>query len=314
MKKRRNKIVAIMMALSMVSLEVPVVSMAAESNGGYAIENTILKLTGSPEKEDGKEAKPTKTPQERPEKGEVTKPTKTPQERPEKGEVTKPTKTPQERPEEGEVTKPTKTPQERPKKEDEITQETYETSTEIKKDSAKKLTLKWNEVEGADGYEVYRTTSKKGNYKKVKTIKNSETTSYVNGKLKYGSTYYYVVKAYKNGEDGKNYLCESTTISEKIVPDTGKITSAKTKNNKVTLKWKKVSDASGYEVYRATGKNGKYTKVKTIKGAGNTSYLNKNLKDNTKYSYKIRAYKVVDGKKVYGTYSTIKTIKVKSDV
>ena len=89
--------------------------------------------------------------------------------------------------------------------------------------------------------------------------------------MKYGNTYYYVVKAYENGESGKNYLCESTTISEKVVPDTGKITSAKAKNNKITLKWKKVSDASGYEVYRATNKDGKYTKVKTLTGASKTA-------------------------------------------
>lgn len=187
-------------------------------------------------------------------------------------------------------------------------EETYEISAKIAKNSGTKINLKWSKVEGADGYEIYRATSKNGSYKKVKTIKNGETTSYTNSNLKYGKTYYYVVKAYENEESDKNYLCASTAISGKVVPTTTKITSAKVKNNKVTLKWKKVSGVSGYEVYRAVGKTGKYKKVKTLTSASKTTYVNNSLKDGKKYSYKIRAYKKVNGKKVYSEYSTIKSV------
>ncbi len=69
----------------------------------------------------------------------------------------------------------------------------------------------------------------------------------------------------------------------------------------VKLSWKKVDDATGYKVYRTyTDENGKKitkvfkTKRLTFKNTTNAS---------EKYTYKVRAYKTVDGKNVYGAYS-----------
>ena len=73
----------------------------------------------------------------------------------------------------------------------------------------------------------------------------------------------------------------------------------------------KVSGVSGYEVYRAASKNGKYKKVTTVTKASKVTYTNKNLKTGKKYYYKIRTYKTVNGKKVYGEYSAVKSVKVK---
>ena len=59
-----------------------------------------------------------------------------------------------------------------------------------------KLTLK--KVKGADGYEIYRATSKKGKYQKIKTLKKGTIVYYTDGKAKKGKTYYYKVRAVKN--------------------------------------------------------------------------------------------------------------------
>ena len=80
---------------------------------------------------------------------------------------------------------------------------------------------------------------------------------------------------------------------------------------KATVKWKKVSGASGYEVYMATSKNGKYSKVGTTTKNNKVSYTKTSLKKNKKYYFKIRTYKVVDGKKIYSAYSSVKSVKVK---
>ena len=77
------------------------------------------------------------------------------------------------------------------------------------------------------------------------------------------------------------------------------------------MKWKKVSGANGYEIYRATTKNGKYTNIKTIKNNSTTSYINSKLASKKGYYYKVRAYINVNGKKVYSSYSSIKYIKTK---
>ena len=69
--------------------------------------------------------------------------------------------------------------------------------------------------------------------------------------------------------------------------------------------WKKVRGAKGYEVYRSAKKKGKYQKVKTIKKGKTTSWTNKKLKKNKAYFYKVRAYKIVKGKKKYSKFSAV---------
>ncbi len=71
----------------------------------------------------------------------------------------------------------------------------------------------------------------------------------------------------------------------------------------VTLKWKKAKGAKGYQIYRVTKKGSK--KIAVVKGASRKSYTVKNLKSNTKYRFKIRAF---SGKKKYGPFS--KTVAV----
>lgn len=81
----------------------------------------------------------------------------------------------------------------------------------------------------------------------------------------------------------------------------GKVTGLKSKtlsNSEIQLSWSKVSGASGYSVYMR--KNGKYNKLGDCKG---TSYTVKNLPNATRENFKVRAYKMVKGKKVYGEYS-----------
>jgi hypothetical protein len=66
-----------------------------------------------------------------------------------------------------------------------------------KSSKAKKATVTWNKVTKADGYVVYRSTSKNGTYKAVATVKGGSKTSYTDSKLTSGKTYYYKVAAYK---------------------------------------------------------------------------------------------------------------------
>lgn len=81
----------------------------------------------------------------------------------------------------------------------------------------------------------------------------------------------------------------------------GKVTGLKSKtlsNSEIQLSWSKVSGASGYSVYMR--KNGKYNKLGDCKG---TSYTVKKLPNATRENFKVRAYKTIKGKKVYGKYS-----------
>lgn len=78
----------------------------------------------------------------------------------------------------------------------------------------------------------------------------------------------------------------------------------------VSLRWDKQS-GNGYEIWSSTSKNGMYQKVKTLKKANRTSYKVKNLEAGKKYYFKIRAYKKVKNKKIYGLFSKAVVVKTK---
>jgi len=91
-------------------------------------------------------------------------------------------------------------------------------------------------------------------------------------------------------------------------PKKAKLTSVTAVSSKtIKIKWKKVSGAKGYVIYQKKS-SGSYKKIKTITSGKTTSYTKKKLSNRTKYSYKIRAYKKSGTKKIYGKYSSVKSV------
>ena len=89
-----------------------------------------------------------------------------------------------------------------------------------------------------------------------------------------------------------------------------KITSVKLgDNDKPVIKWKTVSNAKGYRLYRMADDAEKWNRVTTTK---KTTFTDKKLPDSTdEVKYRVRAYTVNSkGEKVFGKYSTVKTIKI----
>ena len=75
-------------------------------------------------------------------------------------------------------------------------------------------------------------------------------------------------------------------------------------NKAISLKWAKIPEASGYEVYAMQcGSGNKHKLVKTLKNKTSVSWKQTGLKKATSYSYYVRAYATVNGKKVYLTKS-----------
>ncbi|MCI8668815.1 MAG: fibronectin type III domain-containing protein [Lachnospiraceae bacterium] len=117
--------------------------------------------------------------------------------------------------------------------------------------------------------------------------------------------------SYKNNKEigtatvtitGKGNYTGMRTLTFKINP--ARVTSFKQSavysTSTIKMSWKKVSGAAGYVVYRGTSKGGTYKLLKTVT---TNSCSNAGLKAGSKYYYKVRAYKTVNGKKVYGDYS-----------
>ena len=106
-------------------------------------------------------------------------------------------------------------------------------------------------------------------------------------------------------------IVKKGTPTKVTAPSKVKISSVKNiKTKKAKITWKKASNASGYKVYRATSSKGKYKCVKTT-GSGSRSWTNSKLKKGKTYYYKVRAYRKASGKTVYGSYSSVKKIKIK---
>lgn len=97
----------------------------------------------------------------------------------------------------------------------------------------------------------------------------------------------------------------SVEINRKA-PAKTKITKLTKKKKTITVKWKKVSEANGYEIWMATKKKGKYKKIKTITKVSTVKFTKKKLKKGKKYFFKLRAYKNVSGSKLYGPWSAVK--------
>ena len=174
-------------------------------------------------------------------------------------------------------------------------------------DAQGRPTLKWNAVTGAAKYEVYRARSKDGDYIKYSTVTG---TSYTNTSyIEDGNTYYYKVRALDaNGTAGAwssivsvTYRAASTgTLSAPTV------TGGNDAQGRPTLKWKAVTGAAKYEVYRARSKDGDYIKYSTVTG---TSYTNISyIEDGNTYYYKVRALKS-DG--TAGAWSSIVSVTYK---
>lgn len=68
----------------------------------------------------------------------------------------------------------------------------------------------------------------------------------------------------------------------------------------LVLSWKKAKNASGYNIYRLDTETNKYV----YRGSTTaTTYKDKELTSATNYYYKVRPYKLVEGRKEYGNYS-----------
>ena len=160
-----------------------------------------------------------------------------------------------------------------------------------------KVQLSWTGgVTGAEGYVIYRRTEGSESYTEIgRTAGNTYSDT-----ISAGIKYYYTVAVYSGSrtedkcpEVGVMYLATPSGLS---VSNT--IAS-------LTLKWNAVTGATGYEIYRA-GTDGKYSKITTVTS---TSYVDTNVKNNTQYSYKIKAYNAA-GTSAFSTAASIKRTQI----
>lgn len=147
----------------------------------------------------------------------------------------------------------------------------------------------------AEVYEIYQLKS--GSYKKIATTSN---LSYTVKKLKAGTVYKFKVVSVNETKTSAGKVISTATQPKKAV-----IKKISVKNRKVTLSWKKVKGATGYEIYRST--DGKTFEL--VKDTAKLTYTSKRMKKGN-YIYKVRAYIKVGKNKIYGADSKVKKIDI----
>ncbi|MFR7829901.1 MAG: leucine-rich repeat protein [Eubacterium sp.] len=105
---------------------------------------------------------------------------------------------------------------------------------------------------------------------------------------------------------------ESTTSAQIQKPNKTSVKKSKAKKGSVELTWSKTKGVKGYEIQVATDKKFKKNKkTVTIKKQKTTKTTVKKLKAKKKYYVRVRTYKIVNGKKVYSSWSKVKSVKTK---
>lgn len=114
-----------------------------------------------------------------------------------------------------------------------------------------------------------------------------------------------------NISNGTDNATTSDKGNDTKITKPGKVTGVSAKANKkksITIKWKKLKEVKGYQVRYALNKKMKKAKIKTIKNI-KKAYVLKKAKAG-KYYIQVRAYTVINGKKVFGKWSSKKVVKV----
>ena len=83
------------------------------------------------------------------------------------------------------------------------------------------------------------------------------------------------------------------------------------KKHKIKITYVKKKGADGYQVCWAKNKKFKNNKKYTTKKSTSSAVTINNCKKGKKYYFKVRAFKYVDGVKIYGKWSSVKSVKCK---
>ena len=162
------------------------------------------------------------------------------------------------------------------------------------------IRLTWPAVAGVNGYEISRYDAATKQFKVLTTVTG---TSYTGTGLITGKTYSYKVRAKCKAGSVTTYGGYSAVVSVKAVPATPTAVKAvRASATSIKLTWGAVAGASGYEVYRSVWATGTYAKVAD---AASATFTDTKRTTGKTYYYKVRAYRLVSGVRVYSGYSAM---------
>ena len=168
-----------------------------------------------------------------------------------------------------------------------------------------RVKLTWTRASDAARYNIQRKIVG-GTFETVKTLAK---TTWTDTGLTCGTTYRWRIRAVHDDDGEVTYSSWYKTLSAVPKPGVAGITSLSMgqTTRDVTVKWRSVGGATGYEVWRA--RSGE--KSSKVKSTSQTSWTNTSRALGQTYRYKVRAWRKVGSKKVYGSFSSVKAVTVR---
>lgn len=164
------------------------------------------------------------------------------------------------------------------------------------------IELKWDKVDGANGYKIYRKLPSDKNYKELITL-YEQTDKYTDQTVTCGTTYQYIIKSFRY-ENGKTYTSgNSSAVSCKAVPPVVKVKVASTGYNSLNVSWEKVNGATGYRIYFKKDNAKNWTTLATFENGSLTSCEHRKLTTGVNYTYTVRAYYKDGSKTIWGDFN-----------
>ena len=167
--------------------------------------------------------------------------------------------------------------------------------------SASAVKLGWSKNDKATGYVIEQY--KGGKWTALATTKNNTTLTFTVKGLAEGTAYSFRIKSFRKTGSTTEFS-EYTAIKAATLLDgvsDFKVTSVT--GSWITLEWAKNDKATGYSIEQYKG--GKWTVIATTKNNTTLKFTVKGLKNDTTYSFRIRAYKTAGGSNVYSDYVRI---------
>lgn len=169
------------------------------------------------------------------------------------------------------------------------------------------ITLNWNKVSKATGYQVEMYTN--GTWKTLSTLSG---TSYTASDLSQKTAYRFRVRAIRN-YNYINYYGDYTEKDITIRPaNTPKgLSSSVNTSSSNTITWESVNGVSGYSVYQWIGTSDSYKEL------GDTAYpyyTNSGKSSGTMYTYRVKAYYVSDNVMQYSKPAQLVTCTLPANV
>ena len=164
------------------------------------------------------------------------------------------------------------------------------------------IELKWDKVDGANGYKIYRKLPSDKNYKELITL-YGQTDKYTDQTVTCGTTYQYIIKSFRY-ENGKTYTSgNNSAVSCKAVPPVVKVKVASTGYNSLNVSWEKVNGATGYRIYFKKDNVKNWTTLATFENGSLTSCEHRKLTTGVNYTYTVRAYYKDGSKTIWGDFN-----------